>query len=58
MNITESINKVQIELLKNDGVFSQKEQSTEESLQDADVIAFLTMLKVKLKGKSCEEINF
>lgn len=51
MTITEAINKVQAELIKNDGVFSQKEQSVEESLEDASAIAFLTMLKVKLKGR-------
>ncbi len=51
MTITEAINKVQIELLKNDGVFSQREQSVEESIKDAEAIAFLTILRIKLKGK-------
>ena len=51
MTITEAISRVQIELLKNDGVFAQKEQSVEESVKDAEAIAFLTMLRIKLKGK-------
>ena len=51
MTITEAIKNVQIELLKNDGVFSQREQSAEESLKDAEAIAFLTMLRIKLKGR-------
>ena len=51
MSITDAIKKVQIELIKNDGVFSQKEQSVEESLEDVEAIAFLTMLRIKLKGR-------
>ena len=50
MTITEAINKVQIELLKNDRVFSNKEQSIEESLEDFEAIVFLTILKVKLQN--------
>lgn len=51
MTITEAIKNVQIELLKNDGVFAHKEQDWKESLEDAEAIAFLTILRIKLKGR-------
>ena len=46
MNIIEAINKVQWELLKD-----SMNKSIEESLEDANTITFLTILKVKLKKR-------
>ena len=46
MNIIEAINKVQWELIKD-----SMDKSDEENLEDAKIIAFLTMLKVKLRKR-------
>ena len=46
MNVIEAINKVQWELLKD-----SMNKSDEENLEDAKIIAFLTILKVKLRTK-------
>ena len=46
MNVIEAINRVQWELIKD-----SMNKSDEENLEDAKIITFLTMLKVKLKGR-------
>ena len=46
MNVIEAINRVQWELLKD-----SMGKSDEENLEDAKIITFLTMLKVKLRKR-------